>query len=107
MAAVMRDLGSISMMSIWRNFWVIGVALRLLDEGEHQLAVDVQVDEGGGGALGAHQGAEVLLLHRHALVAGLAVDDRRDGALEAEATGGAAAVDLAAGDVEAELLHRL
>jgi len=81
------------------------VTLELLDEGEHLLAVDIEVDEGGGVALGAHEVAEGLLLDGDALVAGLAVDDGGDGAIDAEAAGGAAAMERAAGDVKGELLH--
>jgi len=63
------------------------------------------LDEGGGVALGAHEVAEGLLLHGDALVAGLAVDDGGDGAFDAEAAGGTAAMERAAGDVKGELLH--
>ena len=81
------------------------MTLELLDEVEHLLAVDIEIDEGGGVALGAHEVTEGLLLDGNALVAGLAVDDGGDGAIDAEAAGGAAAMERAAGDVKGELLH--
>ena len=81
------------------------VTLELLDQGKELLAVDVEVDERGGVALGAHEVTESFLGDGHALVAGLAVNDGGDGAISAEAAGWAAAMERAAGDFKGELLH--
>ena len=81
------------------------VTLELLDQGKELLAVDIKVDERGGVALSAHQVAKGFLGDGHALVAGLTVNDGGNGAIGAEAAGGAAAMERAAGDFKGELLH--
>ena len=81
------------------------VTLKLFDDREHLATVEFELNERSGGALLAHEVAEIFLVHSHTVRAGWAINDGGDRAIDTQAAGMTTAVVLTTSDGETELLH--